>query len=425
MKNLKFLPFVGLFALGSWWLLNPPTALKKSLNENGNQGTTLYPEKLYGIELKEKDHQFSQVKSGETFSTLLSGFGIGVAAIQSVIENAKDIFNPAQIRAGKKICLIRDCENNNSLTHLIYEENEIDYLTFHFSESPTVERKQKPVKIVKRVASGEINGSLWNAFEKQKLPLDLVMRISEIYAWEIDFFRLQKGDRFKVEFEEQFVEGKSIGVDKIHAIRFIHEGRDYYGFHFVQDEKEDYYDEQGNSLRKAFLKAPLKFTRISSGYSNKRFHPILRRYTSHPGIDYAAPTGTPIMAVGDGTILEAQYKGGNGNYVKIRHNQTFQTQYLHMSKFGAGIKAGAKVRQGQIIGYVGSTGLSTGPHLCYRFWKNGVQVNPLKEDFPTAEPIKKENKKQFDLAIKESKKKMESLSTDTGAEVPERDFIIP
>ena len=212
----------------------------------------------------------------------------------------------------------------------------------------------------------------------------------DVFAWQIDFFRLQKGDRFKVIYEEKLVEGQPIGIGDIKAVYFNHFGNDYYGMRYDQGNGPDYFDEEGKSLRKALLKYPLKFTRISSRYSGSRFHPVQKRWKAHRGTDFAAPRGTPIRSVGDGIVVEAKYGKYNGNYVKVRHNSTYSTQYLHMSKIAAGMKPGVKVRQGQTIGYVGSTGLATGAHLCYRFWKNGVQVDALKVDLPSAEPIESE-----------------------------------
>jgi murein DD-endopeptidase MepM/ murein hydrolase activator NlpD len=230
------------------------------------------------------------------------------------------------------------------------------------------------------------------------IDISLAARLENIYAWTIDFFYLQKGDYFKVVYEEEFVEGESIGISRIKGATFSHGGKDFHALYFDQEGKPDYFDEAGNSLRKAFLKAPLQYSRISSRFSNSRFHPVLKRYKAHLGVDYAAPHGTPIMAVGDGIVQEATRRGGNGNFVKIKHNSMFATQYLHMSGFAKGIRPGVAVRQGEVIGYVGSTGLATGPHVCFRFWKNGQQVNPLAIEMPPSEPILDTLREQFQLA---------------------------
>ena len=213
------------------------------------------------------------------------------------------------------------------------------------------------------------------------------MRLSEVFAWQIDFFRIQRGDRFRVVYEERTVDGTTIGPGDIVAAYFVHRGRTYYAYRFDDGEGSEYFDENGQSLRRELLKAPLRFSRISSRFTNRRFHPVLKRYRPHHGTDYAAPTGTPVLSVGDGTVQFAAYKGYNGNYVKIRHNATYTTGYLHLSRIADGLRPGATVKQGDTIGYVGSTGLSTGPHLDYRFWKNGTAIDPYSVELPPARPV--------------------------------------
>jgi len=225
----------------------------------------------------------------------------------------------------------------------------------------------------------------------------------------IDFYRIQKGDRFRAIYTVKMVNGEAVGVDEIQAAIFDHMDAPYYAFLFAQGSKVDYFDEDGNSLRKAFLQAPLKFSRMTSGYTTRRFHPVQKRWKAHLGTDYAAPTGTPIMAVGDGIVTEARYSKFNGNYVKIKHNSTYTTQYLHMSKIGSGVKAGVRVRQGQTIGYVGSTGLATGPHVCFRFWKYGKQVDHRQEKIPPSEPIKDAYKEAFNDHLERWQKRLEEV----------------
>jgi murein DD-endopeptidase MepM/ murein hydrolase activator NlpD len=229
----------------------------------------------------------------------------------------------------------------------------------------------------------------------------LAVELSEIYQWSIDFFGLQEGDKFKVIYDESFVDSNSVGISRIHAAWFYHAGHAFWAIPFEQDSVMSYFDEEGNSLRKAFLKAPLRFSRISSGFSNSRLHPILKIRRPHHGVDYAAPIGTPVQAVGDGQVIAAAYQRGGGNYVKLKHNGVYTTAYLHLSKFGKGIKQGAYVKQGDVIGYVGSTGLSTGPHLDFRFYKHGKAVNPLKVEAPPVEPVHEENLLDYEL-VKQS-----------------------
>jgi murein DD-endopeptidase MepM/ murein hydrolase activator NlpD len=237
----------------------------------------------------------------------------------------------------------------------------------------------------------------------------LASELSEIYAWSIDFYRIQKNDAFKVVFEERFVDGVSVGIGEIKYAYFKHRKEDNYAIWFEQDQIGDYYDQDNRSLRKAFLKAPLKFSRISSRYTKKRFHPVQKRFKAHLGTDYAAPTGTPIRTVADGTVIAAKYSKYNGNYVKVKHNGTYTTQYLHMSKIKSGIRKGKRVRQGDVIGYVGATGLATGPHLCYRFWKNGKQVDPYKQKMPASKPISKGNTEKYNEIKKRVIKELDDI----------------
>jgi len=225
---------------------------------------------------------------------------------------------------------------------------------------------------------------------KNEASPELVIKLSEVFAWQIDFYRIQQGDFFKVIYEEEFVDDQSVGISNIQGAYFNHSGEEFFAVPFEQDSTIQFFDENGKSLRKAFLKAPLEYSRISSRYTKRRLHPVQKVYKAHLGTDYAAPTGTPIRAVGDGIVLEASYTKGNGRFVKVKHNSVYTTQYLHMSKFAKGISRGVRVKQGEVIGYVGSTGLATGSHLCYRFWKNGVQVDPLKEKIPSSHPVKPE-----------------------------------
>ena len=238
---------------------------------------------------------------------------------------------------------------------------------------------------------------------------ELTNKFVDIFGWQVDFARLQKGDKFKLIYEELQVEGTPIGIKQINGIYFEHFNTPYYAFPFDQGDGIDYFDNEGKSLRKALLKYPIEFTRISSRYTLNRFHPVQKRWKAHLGTDFAAPVGTPIRSVGDGLVEEAQYKSNNGNYVKVRHNGTFTTQYLHMSRIAAGVKAGTRVKQGQTIGYVGSTGLATGPHLCYRFWKNGVQVDALKVDLPASQPVKKDYEAAFNKIKEELTNKLNSI----------------
>jgi murein DD-endopeptidase MepM/ murein hydrolase activator NlpD len=255
-----------------------------------------------------------------------------------------------------------------------------------------------------------INSSLSLSLDKQGYNPALAITLSEVYAWSIDFYHIQKGDRFKVIYEETMVDGESIGIKRIKAAYFEHFKKPYYAIQFSQDNHSGYYDQENRGLRRQFLKAPVKFSRISSRFTMKRYHPVQKRNKPHLGTDYAAPKGTPIYSTANGKITHAKYSKYNGNYVKVRHNGTYTTQYLHMSKIKKGIRPGVRVNQGDVIGFVGSTGLATGPHVCYRFWKNGKQVDPYRQKLPKAEPIKKANLVTYKKIKKEVIAQLETIT---------------
>ncbi len=328
------------------------------------------------------------VRSGQTLSHILAAFNLSPISIHAIVDRMQEVFNPRRIRAGQSYHGYYSPGVPDSLRYFVYEISMLEYIKIGFGDSLIVERCEKEVTTLKRTASGIISSSLWNTLTANNLSPELAIRLSEVLAWEVDFYRIQKGDRFKVVYEESFVGDKSAGIPRIDAVYFVHQGREILGFHFEADTISGFFNPQGENLRKVFLKAPLEFGgRISSRFSHSRMHPILNHRRPHYGTDYAAPHGTPILAVGDGVVTEAAYNSGNGNYVRIRHNSVYDTQYLHMSRFGAGIRPGTRVTQGQVIGYVGATGLATGPHVCFRFWKNGQQVDHLREEFPSADPL--------------------------------------
>lgn len=328
-----------------------------------------------------------KINRNEFLGDILMRHNVAPGIIHQIALLSRNVFDVRKISTNKKYTLICNDDSLRTAKAFVYEPNQIDYVVFSFQDSLRVETHKRDVTIVESSISGMINSNLSQTIEQLGISHELTNKFVDIFAWQVDFQRLQKGDKFKLIYEESQVNGQTVGINKIIGIQFNHFNSDYYAFPFDQGEGLDYFDEDGNSLRKALLKYPIEFTRISSRYTQSRFHPVQKRYKAHLGTDFAAPTGTPIRSVGDGIVLEAQYKSANGNYVKIRHNSTYTTQYLHMSKIAGGVKAGTKVKQGQTIGFVGSTGLATGPHLCYRFWKNGVQVDALRIELPPSQPI--------------------------------------
>lgn len=340
---------------------------------------------MYGIDISGLEITQDEWGKNQVMGEVLTTQGVDYPVIAQMVEAAKGFFDIRTFRPGKPYTLLH--RQDSSLAYFIYEKNKVEYVVWELTDTVEAYMARKPVDIQEREATGVIYSSLYGTIQDQDLDIGLASQLEEIYAWSLDFFHTQKGDWFKVVYNEGFVDGESIGIQEIKSAAFQHGERTFYAIGFEQDGRMEFFDEKGGSLRKAFLKAPLNYTRISSGFTYRRYHPILKRSRPHLGIDYAAPTGTPIRSVGDGTIIKAAYSRGNGRFIKVKHNSTYATQYLHMSRFASGMKTGMAVKQGDIIGYVGSTGLSTGPHLCFRFWQNGRQVNPNKIEAPSVEPI--------------------------------------
>jgi len=339
------------------------------------------------------------VKSGQTMGEILYLNHINHFEINKIVKKSKGIFDVRRVNTGKKYTVICASDSTKKAQYFIYEIDATNYVVFDLRREIDVYKGKKPVTVKLKTASGIINSSLWLTMEEQKLSPKLTAELSTIYAWTIDFFKIQKNDGFRVYYEDKYIDGEYIGIGRLLAAEFTHKGQNFYSFYYRENENfGDYYDEQGKTLRKAFLMAPVDYKRISSRYSKRRKHPVTGRWKGHFGTDYAAESGTPIWSTANGTIIAASYTKNNGNYVKVRHNGTYTTQYLHMSKIKPGIRKGVYVKQGDIIGYVGSTGLATGPHVCYRFWKNDKQVDPFKQKLPPGDPIKKENREDYMLA---------------------------
>jgi len=337
------------------------------------------------------------IEADQTLSDILIPHGVTQQKINQIEKAARNIFPLRSFRADDELYVYAKWDSVETVKYLVYVQDPVNYVVFDIADSINIYKKQKPVTIRERTVSGVINNSLYETLQEKKIESQIAARLEDIYAWQIDFFRIQPTDSFKVIYEQILVDSVPVDVGKIYAANFYSNKENHFAFYFNKEKNESYFDEKGNSLKRLFLKAPLKYSRISSKFSLSRYHPILHRNKSHLGTDYAAPAGTPIMTVGNGVILEAGYSSGNGNYVKVKHNVTYTTQYLHMSRFAKGIHRGVLVSQGQIIGFVGSTGLATGPHVCFRFWKNGRQVNPLREKYQSSGPVEKRYKHDFEL----------------------------
>jgi murein DD-endopeptidase MepM/ murein hydrolase activator NlpD len=371
------------------------------------------PKVLYGMVVDNYDVVEDKVKRNESLGKILEGYNVPANIIHQVSTLSRTIFDVRKIAPDKKYTLLREQDSSKTAKVLVYEPNPIEYIVFRFEDTLRIDVCKRDVVIIEKSISGEIKSNLSETIEELGISHELTNKFVDVFGWQVDFARLQKGDKFKLIYEEAEVEGVSVGIKAINAIYFEHSSSPYYAFPFDQGEGVDYYDDEGKSLRKALLKYPIEFTRISSRFNLHRFHPVQKRYKPHLGTDFAAPTGTPIRSVGEGVVVEAQYKSNNGNYVKIRHNGTYTTQYLHMSRIAQNVRAGMRVHQGQTIGYVGSTGLANGPHLCYRFWRNGVQVDALRVDLPASEPVKKGNMDSFTKVKEELTRKLDQIPFTT------------
>lgn len=386
----------------------------KTLSKNLNVVEEIKPEPVveYGFVIDDLEMIRDTIRSGDTFGKILNEHGISQGAILEIANNYKDTFDVRRIREGKPYVILKTKDSLKTTKAFIYEKDRIEYTVIDFEEEIKVENKQRKVTYKEHYASGIIENSLSQTLEDQKISPLMTDRLANIYAWTINFFKLQKGDKFKVVYTQKYINDTiPVGLGKIKAAIFEHAGKPLYSFNFESEENgqiEDFFDEEANNLRRAFLKAPVKFSRISSRYNlNRRIAYYGNRVRPHLGTDFAAAIGTPIVATADGVVSESAMRGGNGNYVKIRHNATYDTQYLHMKS--RNVKVGDYVKQGDVIGWVGMTGNTSGPHVCYRFWKNGKQVDPFQEDLPMTKPLEEEYHEEYFAFIKPLKEKLDTI----------------
>lgn len=353
------------------------------------------------------------IRKGDTFGTLLEEQNIGNREVYDIIAKVRDSFDVRTIRLHKPFTLLRSKNKKNDLQVFIYQPDNLSYYVVDFRDTAiNVYKKIKPITIKRRTIGGVLKESLSETLDNANIEGILASKIAKIYAYSIDFMKLKKGDRFAIIFTERFINDSIYdGVEELEASFFEYRGKIIYAFPFAQNpnsDKTEYYDEQGKTLKNFFLKSPIKFSRITSRFSASRFHPVQHRWKAHKGTDYAAPRGTPITVTAGGIVEQSGYTAGNGNFVKVKHNGTYSTQYLHMSKIL--VRRGQRVNQGQVIGLVGSTGLATGPHVCYRFWKNGKQVDALRLKLPTGEPMTGNNKTRFLKQITPLKFELDSVA---------------
>lgn len=352
----------------------------------------------YGIPVADYDVDYGFVRPNQSLSTILEKHGLAAGDIHKLGEKAKGIFDVRKIKSGQSYAVFSTKDSVSRTTFFVYEDDPRSYIVFDLRGEYQVTKGQNPVEWRCKEIRGTVESSLWGAMEKYNADPQLAVVLANIFGWTIDFFGLQKQDEFRVIYEQEYVDGKSLLNFNILGAFFRHSDSSYYAIPFMQDGEMLYYNEKGNSLEGAFLKAPLDFFRISSRFSNSRFHPVLKRYRAHHGVDYAAPTGTPVYAIGSGRVIAKGYQsGGGGNFLKIKHNSVYTTTYMHLSGFAKGIKMGSNVAQKQVIGFVGATGLATGPHLDFRVHENGKPINPLTIKSQPKKPISKENMSQFNI----------------------------
>lgn len=369
--------------------------LKFILNYNifgSNQNTcsldciTIHNSTEYDFDTKYFSIQKFKLKKDQLLPDIFKSIGLSNTESNKAINNIGQVFNLRNLRTNN-ICAFVHSNDCESPDFFIYEIDASKYIKCELNNAACASIEEKSSYLKEEIASGTIESSLWDALDKNGVSINIIDQMEDALASSVDFHHVQKGNSFKLIFERLYVGDQPTNTGKLLAASFHTEDNNHFAYSFIHNNKLEYYDAEGRPMRRSFLKAPVRFSRISSPFNMRRFHPVLKYHKPHLGTDYAAPYGTPILAVGAGVVEAASYTGGNGRYVKIRHDKTYETQYLHMSKFATGIRAGSSVSQGQVIGYIGSSGLATGPHVCFRFWKNGVQVDPRKLSFPSPDPL--------------------------------------
>ncbi|MBR9756950.1 MAG: peptidoglycan DD-metalloendopeptidase family protein [Algicola sp.] len=398
------------------WLVASCKEDPKPQIEPTEELAVIQPEEVYefGFNLNDFIVKRDTVRSGDTFGVIMERNKLGYPKIYQIAEQAKSDFDIRSLQIGKPYTLLCSKDTLQEPKCFIYQPNKEEYVVINFQDSIHTYKSRKPITYVEKELSGVINSSISQTLEEKGISPRLAYKLAdEIYAWTIDFRRLQKGDRFKVIYTDKYIDDSIYGgINEIKAAYFEHKSEPFYAFEFKTDTVKgivDYFNEDAKNLRRAFLKAPVKFSRISSRYNLRRRIALYgNRIRPHKGTDFAAPVGTPIMATANGTVVKSSYTRGNGNYVKVKHNSVYSTQYLHMSK--RKVKVGDFVKQGDVIGLVGMTGNTSGPHVCYRFWKNGSQVDPFKQKLPEAKPISDSLKTRFLDAIAPVKLQLDNIS---------------
>ena len=366
----------------------------------------------YGVEIDKYDVEPGMVKKGDYFGSIMEDCGVGASVVPQILKASKNVFDLTKIKLGNRYEILREKDSVGAAAFFVYELDNLSTVVVSLKDSLYANIFEKEVVPVLKKAEVTISTSLWNDVQKAGIPAMMALKLSDVYDCTIDFFGLQRGDSFEVMYEELQYNGEYMGMGNIYYAEFIHAGKQYNAVRFkAGDNSSLYWNEKGESMKKAFLKAPLNFTRISSRFTYARKHPVLKIVRPHTGVDYAAPSGTPVVALGDGVVIHRGWAGGGGNTIKIKHPGNYVTSYMHLKGYAKGIVKGSRVSRGQLIGYVGSTGVSTGPHLDFRVYKNGKAIDPLKMESPSVEPVSKEKMPEFRAQMERYAFQMDSLGT--------------
>lgn len=380
-------------------------------------GTSIFEETIpydapiikYGFVLNDYRVKKGIFKKNEFLSDILTKEHVPYTRIDQVVNKSKDVFDVRKMRVGKEYLILGPKDETKPAQYVVYEPSPFRYIVYDLQGETNVREVERAVDTLEYESSGVIYSNLWSAMMDNDLDYELAVKMEDALAYHVDFHYISTEDKFKLIYERLYIEGEPVGIGQLKAAYFQQNGKDHYAYYYKDDAYEGFFDEEGRPMKKAFLKAPVKYTRISSPYNLRRFHPVLKRVKAHLGTDYAAPRGTPIYAVANGVVTRSGYGSGNGNFVKIKHDKVYETQYLHMSKIAPTARKGMKVKQGDVIGYVGSTGLATGPHVCFRFWKNGKQVDHRAENLPDPEPMTDQHLVAFKANIAELKKQLNDI----------------
>ena len=376
-----------------------------------NVGEAVVPEMKYGLDISRYDVEPGEIKKGEFFGSIMDDLGVDANQVQKILKASSGVFDARKIKLGSQYEVLREKDSLGAAAFFVYELDNVSYAVVSLKDSLYARIYEKEVVPVRKKAAVTISTSLWNDVQKAGIPVMMALKLSDVYDCTIDFFGLQAGDSFEVMYDELSHNGEYMGLGKIYYAEFIHAGKQYNAIRFDAGENSSqFWNEKGESMKKAFLKAPLNFTRISSRFTYARKHPVLRIVRPHTGVDYAAPSGTPVVALGDGVVTHRGWAGGGGNTIKIKHPGNYVTSYMHLKGYAKGIVVGSRVSRGQLIGYVGSTGVSTGPHLDFRVYKNGKAIDPLKMESPSVEPVSKEDMPAFQAQMQQYRYQMDSLS---------------